>query len=223
MPQQLLQSGPRRQEINVDSVVRDVVVIGGSAGAFTQVVTLLSLLPPHLPAIIGVVLHRGAQSAADWSISLGSKCKLRTVEPADGERLERGVVYIAPSNRHLRFEAGYASLREDAKEHFTRPAIDPLFTSAARCYGPRVVGVVLTGCGHDGLNGLLSVSTGGGVALVQKPSQAEQPSMPEYSIAHDHVAATLSVHDIAQTLALLVRGEPVVVEPLEEVSPHPDA
>ena len=84
--------------------------------------------------------------------------------------------------------------------------MDPLFSSAARAYGPRVVGVVLTGGGHDGMQGLLDVTTAGGLSLVQKPSEAEHASMPEYAIAHDHVRAELTVDEIGDALVTLARG-----------------
>ena len=139
------------------------------------------------------------------------KTKLRVVEPTDGDSLTRGVVYIAPADCHMRFEHDSIALDGRAKEHRTRPAVDPLFTSAAAAYGPRVVGVVLTGGGHDGMQGLLDVTTAGGLSLVQKPSEAENASMPEYAIAHDHVRAALTVDEIGDALVLLARGATVPV------------
>lgn len=97
------------------------------------------------------------------------------------------------------------------REHWTRPAVDPLFASAARAHGARVVGVVLTGGGHDGMRGLLDVTRAGGLSLVQKPSEAEHASIPEYAIAHDHVRAALTVDEIGDALMLLARGGPVPV------------
>jgi two-component system chemotaxis response regulator CheB len=97
-------------------------------------------------------------------------------------------------------------LDHQAKEHFTRPAVDPLFVSAAHAYGPRVVAVILTGGGHDGMQGLLHVTRAGGLSIVQKPSEAPYASMPEYAIAHDHVRAVLTVDEIGDALVLLARG-----------------
>ena len=118
----------------------------------------------------------------------------------------RGVVYIAPADCHITFENDHVVLHGGPKEHFTRPAVDPLFTSAAHAYGPRVVGVILTGGGHDGMEGLLDVTTSGGLSLVQKPSQAEHASMPEYAIAGDHVLAALTVDEMAM-LSCCLREE----------------
>jgi two-component system chemotaxis response regulator CheB len=197
--------------INQEKIVRDVIVMGASAGGIRAVIEVLSRLPEDLPAFIGVVIHRGADSTATWADVLGMKTKLRVVEPNDGDPLTRGFVYIAPSDCHMTFEHGSIVLSGGPKEHHTRPAVDPLFASAARAYGRRVVAVVLTGGGHDGMQGLLDVTTAGGLSLVQKPSEAEHVSMPEYAIAHDHVRAALTVDEIGDALVLLARGGSVPV------------
>jgi two-component system, chemotaxis family, protein-glutamate methylesterase/glutaminase len=197
--------------INQKEIVRDVIVIGASAGGIRAVIEVLSRLPADLPAFMGVVIHRGADSSSSWASVVGMKTKLRVVEPTRGDPLTSGFVYIAPADCHMTFEHGRIGLDGGAKEHHTRPAVDPLFASAAREYGPRVVGVVLTGGGHDGMQGLLDVTTAGGLSLVQKPSEAEHSSMPEYAIAHDHVRAALTVDEIGDALVLLVRGQAVSI------------
>jgi two-component system chemotaxis response regulator CheB len=111
----------------------------------------------------------------------------------------------------MTFKDDRIALDGGAKEHHTRPAVDPLFASAALAYGSRVVGVVLTGGGHDGMQGLLQITTAGGISLVQKPSEAEHVSMPEYAIAHDHVRAALTVDEIGDALVLLARGGAVPI------------
>jgi two-component system chemotaxis response regulator CheB len=203
--------------INPRKIVRDVVVIGASAGGHKAVTEILTRLPKDFPGFIGVVIHRGAVSQSNWSHSLGIKAKLRVVEPANGELLTRGTAYIAPSDCHMRFGNNHVSLDHQAKEHFTRPAVDPLFISAADAYGPRVVAVVLTGGGHDGMQGLLHVTTAGGLSLAQKPSEAEHTSMPEYAIAHDHVRAALTVSEIGDALVLLALGRTVAIEAGEQI------
>ncbi len=197
--------------INPEKIARDVVVVGASAGGIRAVIEILSRLSADLPAFMGVVIHRGAESTATWADVVGMKTDLRVVEPTHGDPLTRGVVYIAPADCHMTFEQGCIVLARGAKEHHARPAVDPLFASAARAYGPRVVGVVLTGGGHDGMQGLLDVTTAGGLSLVQKPSEAEQASMPEYAIAHDHVRAELTVDEIGDALVMLARGGSVSV------------
>jgi two-component system chemotaxis response regulator CheB len=184
------------------------------------VTEILSRLPADLPAFIGVVIHRGAVSQSNWSHTLGSKTKLRVVEPADRELLTRGVVYVAPGDCHMKFGHDRVFLDREAKEHFTRPAVDPLFVSAAHAFGPRVVAVILTGGGHDGMQGLLHVTTEGGLSLVQQPSDAQETSMPEYAIAHDHVRAALPVDEIGAALVLLARGCSVPLDPDEQIHGH---
>jgi two-component system, chemotaxis family, protein-glutamate methylesterase/glutaminase len=193
--------------INPERIARDVIVVGASKGGIRAVIELLSRLPADLPAFVGVVIHRGSSFPSDWSDTLGRETHLRVVEPSDGELLTRGVAYIAPSDCHMTFRHGRISLARGAKEHRTRPAVDPLFASAALAYGPRVLAVVLTGGGHDGMQGLLDVTSAGGLSLVQKPSEAEAPSMPEYAIAHDHVRAALTVDKIGDAIVLLAQGE----------------
>lgn len=202
---------PVGASINGEKVVRDVMVVGASAGGISAVIEILSRLPADLPAFMGVVIHRGADSTSSWAEVLGMKTKLRVVEPTQGDPLRRGFIYIAPADCHMRFEDDRIALDAGAKEHHTRPAVDPLFASAARAYGPRVVGVVLTGGGHDGMQGLLEITTAHGLSLVQKPSEAEHASMPEYAIAHDHVRAALTVDEIGDALVLLAQGASVSV------------
>jgi len=204
--------------INRQKIVRDVVVVGASAGGIRAVMEILSRLPGDLPAFIGVVIHRGAESKATWADVVGLRTKLRVVEPTHGDPLTHGFVYIAPADCHMTFEQDRVVLAHGAKEHYLRPAVDPLFASAARSYGRRVVGVVLTGGGHDGMQGLLHVTTAGGLSIVQKPSEAEHASMPEYAIAHDHVCASLTVDQIGDALVLLAQGDSVEITDTDLVS-----
>jgi len=198
--------------INPEKIARDVIVVGASAGGIRAVTKILSWLPADLEAFIGIVIHRGdAGSKANWSDVLGMKTDLRVVEPGDRDVLTRGVAYVAPSDCHMRFERGCIALDDGPKEHRMRPAADPLFNSAALAYGPRVVGVVLTGGGHDGMKGLLGIATGGGVSLVQKPSEADHASMPEYAIAHVRVSAELTIDEIGGALVQLARGGAVQI------------
>ena len=192
--------------INPRGRVRDVLVIGASAGGIPAVIELLSRLPAEVPAVIGVVIHRGPTSHTDWSAMLGRKTSLRVVQPADGDRLARGIVYVAPADCHMTFSGGKVHLDRGPKQQYTRPAVNRLFTSAALAYGPRVVGVVLTGAGQDGLQGLIDIKAAGGISLVQSPDEAEHASMPEHAIIGDHVDAVLGVKDLGDALDLLARG-----------------
>jgi two-component system chemotaxis response regulator CheB len=197
--------------LNADERARDVIVIGASAGGISALTELLSRLPADLPAFVGIVIHRGAHSASDWSVTLGRKTSLCVVQPAHGDRLTRGVAYVAPADHHMTFGMAGVRLDHGPKQQSTRPAVDPLFTSAGLSFGPRVVGVVLTGAGRDGSQGLAEIKTAGGLSLAQRPGEAEFPSMPGHAIAGGHVDAVLSLHELGDVLVLLARGSAVTV------------
>lgn len=206
--------------VNSEQQPRNIIVIGASAGGFQAVCTLLSKLPSDLPALLGIVIHRGAQSQSNWSITLGRCSTLRVIEPTHHQRLTQGVVYIAPSDMHMTFCDERVSLDQSVKHHHTRPAVDPLFSSAARAYKERVVGIVLSGGGHDGMHGLREITAAGGLSLVQKPAEAEFASMPEYSLAHDHVHAALTLDALADILPRLALGDAVDIATRSTRSPN---
>ncbi len=195
--------------VNAERQARDIVVIGASAGGVQALMHLLSKMPADLPAVIGIVLHRTPYHETRLPVLFGRHCALRTAEPEDGAELTRGVVYIAPRDQHLLFEKDRARLSRGPREHMTRPAIDPLFRSAAAAFGPRVVGVLLTGYGGDGVPGLIEISNGGGLCLVQDPREAAHPAMPARAIAEDDVDAILALDGIASALIALTHGRAV--------------
>lgn len=198
--------GSKAREINSEQIVRDVVVIGASAGGIPAVTQLLSDLPADLPAILGVVIHRGAHAQANWAELLGRNSMLCAVEPHTGTVLENGFVYVARADHHMRFRGKSVAVDRRVKEHYTRPAVDPLFRSAAKVYGSRVLGMVLTGGGSDGVEGLRSITAVGGVSLVQKPDEAEHKHMPENALRYDHVRAALSLAQLASAIIALAHG-----------------
>src|SRR5262245_57383798 len=122
------------------------------------------------------------------------------MEPEEGEPLARGAAYVAPRDHHMVFADHGLSLNRGPKEHRTRPAIDPLFRSAAAMYGPRVIGVLLSGMGADGVSGLIAIKAGGGLSLVQSPAEAAFPSMIRHALAEDDVDAVLHLEALAETL-----------------------
>ena len=180
--------------------------MGASAGGVQALMSLLAKLPAGLPAIVGIVLHRSPHHETQLPIVLGRHAGLRVIEPEHGDALEYGVVYVAPRDQHLLFQGGRVVLSRGAREHLTRPAIDPLFRSAAAEFGPRVVGVLLTGYGGDGVPGLISIKAAGGLSIVQDPREAMHPTMPLRAIAEDHVDAILTLDGIAAALGNLVEG-----------------
>lgn len=167
---------------------------------------LFSMFPPDIPALIGCVLHRGAL-AGQLAAVLGRRSSLPVIEPQSGDKASHGVIYLAPADHHLLFVKDRIEIQRSPREHSTRPAIDPLFRSAAKVYGKRVVGTILTGSGEDGVSGLLAIGEAQGLALVQDPDEAYMPYMPLNALRYDHVDGTFLLDELAPVLASLVRGE----------------
>jgi two-component system chemotaxis response regulator CheB len=193
----------------------DVVTIGASSGGVEALSRLVGGLPADLPAAVLVVVHfpEGAPSALPRI--LGRAGSLEAVHPEDGDRVERGRVYVAPPGFHLLVEDGRVRLARGPKENGHRPAVDPLFRSAAVAYGPRVVGIVLTGADDDGAAGLAAIKRRGGVAVAQDPNDAVFRRMPESALGYADVDYCAPVGEMAALLARLVR------EPAGEESLYP--
>ena len=183
----------------------DIVVVGASAGGLRALYELIERIPPAFPAVFAVVLHRSPSHESRLAEILARRSALPVVEAAHGQRAESGHIYLAPRDRHLLLiQERRFSLPRSAKVHFTRPAIDPLFESAATVYGARVIGVLLSGGGHDGVSGLIAIKASGGLALVQDPGEAEFPWMPANAICFDHVDAVLPIAQIADRISALI-------------------
>ena len=201
-------TGVKRISINQERVKRDVIVIGASAGGVTALVELFAALPASLPASVGVVLHRST-SPSELASVLGRRSTLPVIEPKDHNSLKHGTIYLAPADHHLLFEPGGIAVQRGPKEHSTRPAIDPLFRSAAAHYGERVAGMLLTGSGEDGVSGLIAISQASGVTLAQDPNDAYMPYMPINALRFDNVAGVFPLRDMASVVHALVNGQPV--------------
>src|SRR5256714_3016467 len=163
-------------------VKKDLVVIGASAGGIEALTELVSKLPPKIPASIFIVVHvpEGANSVLPKI--LARRGKLRATHPKDGERVEKGRIYVAPPNYHMLLGTNRIHLVRGPREHGVRPAVDPLFRSAALRFGPRVVGVVLSGNLDDGTAGLELIKAGGGTSLEQDPEEAQYRGMVDSAI-----------------------------------------
>ena len=185
----------------------DVIVIGASAGGVEALATLVSALPADLPAAVFVVLHIPAQSPSLLPEILSRSGALRAIHPADNAVIQHGCIYVALPDHHLLVEEGHVRVVRGPKENRHRPAIDVLFRSAARAYGTRVVGVILTGSLDDGTAGLLAVKRRGGIAVVQDPDDALYASMPRSALAHVDMDYILPLPDIGPVVARLAREQ----------------
>jgi two-component system chemotaxis response regulator CheB len=187
-----------------------LIVIGASAGGVPALLDLTAGLPADLPAAVLIVLHVGTYRSVLPSL-LSSRCPLPVRHAIDGEPLSAGRVWVAPPDHHLLVMDGRIGLNRGPKEHGSRPAIDPLFRSAAIASGPAVIGVVLTGMLDDGTPGLQAIKSRGGTAVVQDPDEAFAPSMPRSALRFVEVDHCVPLALMPALLASLAGGPPAAV------------
>jgi two-component system chemotaxis response regulator CheB len=201
-------------------IPRRIVVIGASAGGIDALRTLLAQLPPTFSTPVCIVLHLSAESPSVIAEILGRGTRRMVTLASEGCRLQPGQVYIAPPDRHLLVEPGRVRVTRGPREHGFRPAIDPLFRSAAQVFGPGAVGVILTGNLDDGTAGLWTIKKLGGVAVVQDPADALFSSMPLHALQAvdaDHVAPLSRIPLLLAELTSELRLEPEPVAVPEHV------
>jgi two-component system chemotaxis response regulator CheB len=182
-----------------------LIVVGASAGGVEALTQLARGLPANFPAAILVVIHISPQAPSLMPDILNRAGPLPAEHAKNGESLRPRRIFLAPPNRHLLVKSGRLLLTLGPKENSARPAVDPLFRTAARAFGPWVVGVVLSGGLDDGTVGLLEIKRNGGVAVVQDPQDAPFPSMPQSAIHNVEVDHVLPLADIPALLAHLAR------------------
>jgi two-component system, chemotaxis family, protein-glutamate methylesterase/glutaminase len=190
-------------------IKRDIIVMGASAGGVEALRSIFHGFPRNLPAAVAVVLHRHPLYNVHLAKVLGRGAMLPLVEVLEERPLNPGTIYVAPPDAHLILTREGMRIDRGAKEHFTRPAVDPLFRSAAAIYGPRVTGVLLTGGGDDGVRGLIDIKAAAGISVIQNPEEAMASSMPMNALLYDHVDLVLSLNDIPSAVAALAQGESV--------------
>ena len=163
---------------------RDLIVVGGSAGAHAALLEILARLPVDLPAAVLVATHQAPGPRSALADMLAKESALPVVAAVDGEPVRLGQVHVAVPDRHLLIGAGgVLRLGVGPRENRVRPAVNPLFRAAARWAGSRVAGVVLSGSLDDGAAGLAAVAQRGGMALVQDPAEARFPGMLRAALA----------------------------------------
>jgi two-component system chemotaxis response regulator CheB len=191
-------------------MVKRLVAIGASSGGIEALRSLVRGLPSEFPAAICIVVHVAPDSPGVLKATIEKESPLPVFTAADGLRLDPAAIYVAPPDQHLLIEPGLLRVVKGPRENGFRPAIDPLFRSAAQVYGPAAVGVVLTGDLDDGSAGLWTIARLGGVTIVQDPADALFPSMPRNAaalIAPDHL---VPLSAIALLLARVVQTPPGV-------------
>jgi len=182
----------------------DIIVVGASAGGVEALRALVHSLPGNLPASIFVTLHVSPHFPSFLPDILNRSGVLPALHPSDGAKIQTGHIYVAPPDYHMMLEEGHISLVHGPKENRHRPAIDPLFRSAAQFYGPRVIGVILTGALDDGTAGLLAIKRHNGITGVQDPNDALYPNMPENALANIQVDFCLPITRIGPHLVHLI-------------------
>lgn len=203
-------------------VAHAIVVVAVSTGGLTPLRHVIEALPQHCSASVFVVMHSGAYQSLLPDI-LSWHGRILVVFGENGALIEAEHVYVAPPDRHMTVDGDRIWLDQGPKVHATRPAADPLFYSAARAHGRRVVGVVLSGEGADGAAGLAAIKAEGGCALVEDPRDAPSPSMPTAAIAADSPEC-LHIDALARRIAEFcaqVHGSAGIAAPAEATAAIP--
>src|SRR5215212_9137289 len=186
---------------------RYIVTIGASSGGVETLIKLVGKLPADLPAALFVVVHFPPAAPSVLPKILDRSGPLPAVGCEDGELIKPGRIYVARPDLHLLLEDGRVCMTRGPKENRYRPAVDTLFRTAALAYGPRVVGVVLSGALNDWTAGLQAVKQRGGVAVVQDSGDALFSGMPDSALEYVGADHCLPMEKIAPLLVRL-SGEP---------------
>jgi two-component system chemotaxis response regulator CheB len=197
--------------------MHDIVVIAASSGGLEALSALTAALPADLGATVFVVMHLQPGFDSRLPELLNRNSPLKSTFALHGETITPGRIYIAPADNHLQLRDGYVQVVRGPKENGHRPAADALFRTASTAYGPRVIGVVLTGYRDCGTAGLLSIKARGGIAVVQSPETAAVPEMPRSAIAHVAVDHVVPLSEIPDLIVRLVK-EPAI--PLQTPIPQ---
>lgn len=182
---------------------RDVIAIGGSLGSVEAVRRICRELPADFAAAIAIVVHVGSRGQNLLAEIFDRDSPLSVTTAVDGQPFRAGCIYVAPADRHLLVLGDVLRLGKGPRENLARPALDPLFRSVGLSFGPRAIGVVLTGLLNDGTAGLVDLRRCGGLAVVQNPADAEAPDMPQSALDTLEVDYRAPLRDMAETLVAI--------------------
>ncbi len=193
------------------------IVVGASAGGMAALKELVAQFPEDLPAPVFIVNHMGAHTTGDALVNaLNESGSLTCLHAQDNQTFENGHIYVAPSDQHMLIDKGRILVTKGARENRSRPAIDPLFRTAAVAYGNRVIGIILTGYLDDGTSGMMAIKRCGGVCIAQDPADASYPDMPQSVISNVGADYCLPIAGMGALLSELVKRE------LPESGPVPE-
>jgi two-component system, chemotaxis family, protein-glutamate methylesterase/glutaminase len=202
-----------------DPPIPPCVVIGASAGGLDALIAIVAGLPADFPALIAIVWHIPAHRPSQLPAILQRHSALPVRQAVDCDPLQPGQILVAPADHHLLLAPGHLRVVQGPKENGFRPAVDPLFRSAALVCGAQAMGVVLSGAMDDGTAGLMAIAMQGGHTIVQDPADAPFPSMPASALRHVPTATVRPATAIAPVLRKLIRqlppqkGPPLMDEP----------
>lgn len=186
-----------------------LIVVGASAGGMHALKSLVTQLPADLPAPVFIVTHMSPDTTGDVLVRvLDEAGPLPCRHATEGERYRSGTVYVAPSDRHMLIDSAQILITKGARENRSRPAIDPLFRSAAVAHGNRVIGVILTGYLDDGTSGMTAIKRCGGICIAQDPDDAAHPDMPRSVIVNVGVDHCLPIAEMGALLSRLAHLRP---------------
>ncbi|MBV8879182.1 MAG: chemotaxis protein CheB [Planctomycetaceae bacterium] len=188
---------------------RKLVVVGASFGGIQAVSSVLRALPRDFGAAVLVCIHLLRFAPSALPAILSERGVLPAFHPKNRQRIRPGGIYVAPTDRHLLVERDRVRVVRSPLENLHRPAIDPLFRSAAYYYGDRVIAVLLTGSDSDGTAGLFSVRMRGGTTIVQNPEEAQAPLMPFMAIKHVEIEHIVRLSQVAPLLIQLTGSGPL--------------
>jgi len=197
----------RRPRTREKSRIRNLIIVGASAGGYQALREILREFPADVPAAIVIILHLPLGSRHELAVSLGRFTRVPIVEVDKSEPLRQGTVFVPPPGRSLTFRDQTIAVATTFRTSGDITTINRSFASAAKAYGQRVIGVILSGLLRDGTEGLRAIHEAGGLTVVQNPMEAEYSGMPASAMEDLPVTFCLDLSDISPALELLVRRD----------------